>query len=122
MAFLADAVKLAAIAKASLSKAITWCTTDAAGPSLGLLRSALLDLASLHLAEGTIPSAFACLQAASAAGSCRDALLKAPQALGAVTASAVPAWATQLLHGQQAMASALLPYRSCYGHPFLDSL
>ena len=88
-----------ASAKASLRKAITWCCTDAAGPSLGLLRIALLDLASALLAEGAVPDAHACLQAASTAGACRDTLLKAPQALGAVTAAAVPAWATQLLQG-----------------------
>jgi hypothetical protein len=92
--------EMVSIAKASLQKAITWCTTDAAGPSLGLLRGALLDLASLLLAEGALPSALACLQTAAAAGTCRDALLSAPQVLGPITATAVPAWAMQLLQGR----------------------
>ncbi len=92
--------EMASTAKTSLQKVITWCTTDAAGPSLGLLRGALLDLASLLLAEGALPGALACLQSAAAAGTCRDALLSAPQVLGPITATAVPAWATQLLQGK----------------------
>lgn len=92
--------EMASTAKASLQKVITWCTTDAAGPSLGLLRAALLDLASLLLAEGALPKALACLQSAAAAGTCRDALLSAPQVLGPITATAVPAWAIQLLQGK----------------------
>ncbi|KAL0048239.1 hypothetical protein WJX82_010821 [Trebouxia sp. C0006] len=93
--------EMASTAKASLQKVITWCTTDAAGPSLGLLRGALLDLASLLLAEGALPGALACLQGAAASGTCRDALLSAPQVLGPITATAVPAWAIQLLQGQE---------------------
>jgi hypothetical protein len=92
--------EMASTAKASLQKVITWCTTDAAGPSLGLLRGALLDLASLLLAEGALPGALACLQGAAASGTCRDALLSAPQVLGPITATAVPAWAIQLLQGR----------------------
>ncbi len=92
--------EMVSTAKASLQKVITWCTTDAAGPSLGLLRGALLDLASLLLAEGALPGALACLQSAAAAGTCRDALLSAPQVLGPITATAVPAWAIQLLQGR----------------------
>ena len=80
-------------------KVVTWAATDAAGPSLPLLRSALLDLASIHLAEAAVPAATACLQAATAAGRCLDQLLTAPQALGPVTAPAVPTWAVQLLQG-----------------------
>ncbi len=91
---------MASTAKASLQKVITWCTTDAAGPSLGLLRGALLNLASLLLAEGALPGALACLQSAAAAGTCRDALLSAPQVLGPITANAAPAWAIQLLQGR----------------------
>ena len=92
--------EMASTAKASLQKVITWCTTDAAGPSLGLLRGALLDLASLLLAEGALPGALACLQSAAASGTCRDALLSAPQVWGPITATAVPAWAIQLLQGR----------------------
>ena len=92
--------EMASTAKASLQKVITWCTTDAAGPSLGLLRGALLDLASLLLAKGALPGALACLQSAAAAGTCKDALLSAPQVLGLITATAVPAWAMQLLQGR----------------------
>lgn len=89
-----------AAAKASLQKVITWCTTDAAGPSLGLLRTALLDLASVLLAEKAVPGALACLQAAATAGACLDALLAAPQDLGAVAAAALPAWVSTLLQGE----------------------
>ena len=88
-----------AAAKASLRKAITWCTTDAAGPSLGLLRSALLDMASGLLAERAVPDAFACLQGAATAGACLSTLLTAPQDLCVVTAAAVPAWASTMLQG-----------------------
>lgn len=95
----AYAGEAAIAAKAILQKAITWCTMDAAGPSLGLLRMALLDLASVLLSEGALPGALACLQAAATAGGCREALLQGPQALGAVTVTAVPTWATQLLQG-----------------------
>ena len=86
-------------AKASLQKAITWCTTDAAGPSLGLLRAALLDLASVLIAEKAVPGALACLQAAATAGACLRALLTAPQDLDMVNAAAVPAWASTSLQG-----------------------
>ena len=85
--------------KASLTKAITWASTDAAGPSLPLLRTALLDLASIHVAEQAVPAAAACLQAAAVAGRCLEQLLRAPQALGPATASAVPTWAAELLQG-----------------------
>ena len=85
--------------KASLTKAITWATTDAAGPGLPLLRTALLDLASIYIAEQAVPAAAACLQAAAVAGRCLEQLLRAPQALGPVTASAVPTWAAELLQG-----------------------
>lgn len=102
-------------AKASLQKAMTWCTMDAAGPSLGLLRGALLDLASLLLAEGAVPGALACLQTAAAAGTCRDALLTAPQVLGPITATAVPAWAMQLLQGNllHLLFCSLSPWSQC---------
>lgn len=91
-------------AKASLSKAITWTTTDAAGPGLPLLRTALLDLASIHLAETAVPAATACLQAVAAVGRCLEQLLKAPQALGSVTPAAIPSWAVQLLQGMHCLA------------------
>lgn len=93
-------------AKASLQKAITWCTTDAAGPSLGLLRAALLDLASVLIAEEAVPGALACLQAAATAGACLNALLTAPQDLGAVNAAAVPAWVSTSLQGKRVTPSA----------------
>lgn len=86
--------------KASLQKAITWCTTDAAGPGLGLLRTALLDLTSMLLAQKAVAGAHACLQAAATAGACLKALLSAPQDLGTVAAAAVPAWASTILQGQ----------------------
>ena len=97
-------------AKANLQKAITWCTTDAAGPSLGLLRAALLDLASVLIAEKAVPGALACLQAAATAGACSRALLTAPQDLGLVNAAAVPAWVSTLLQGKWVLASACHHY------------
>lgn len=93
-------------AKASLQRTITWCGTDAAGPSLGLLRTALLDLASMLIAEKAVPGALACLKAAATAGACLDALLAAPQDLGFVTAAAVPAWALALLQGEQGLPAS----------------
>ena len=90
--------------KATLMKVVTWAATDAAGPGLPLLRTALLDLASIHLAEAAVPAAMGCLQAAAAAGQCLDQLLKAPQALGPVSATSIPTWAVQLLQGMFCMA------------------
>ena len=87
-------------AKASLQKTISWCTTDAAGPSLGLLRAALLDLASVLIAEKAVSGALACLQAAATAGACLSALLTAPQDLGMVNSAAVPAWLSMSLQGE----------------------
>lgn len=94
-------------AKASLQKAITWCTTDAAGPSLGLLRGALLDLAAVLSAEKAVPGALACLQAAATAGACLNTLLTAPQDLGVVSAAAVPAWVSTSLQGELCMITSI---------------
>lgn len=93
-------------AKASFQKAITWCTADAAGPGLGLLRAALLDLASVLIAEKAVPGALACLQAAATAGACLNALLTAPQDLGVVNTADVPAWISTSLQGECIVASA----------------
>ena len=97
-----------AAAKASLQKAITWCTTDAAGPSLGLLRTALLDLASVLIAQKAVPGALACLQAAATAGACLNALLTAPQDLGMVNGAAVPVWVSTSLQGEAVHANSCM--------------
>ena len=109
----AGAGKAASAAKVSLQRAITWCTTDAAGPSLALLRGALLDLASVLLAEGALPHVLACLQAAATVGTCRDSLQMAPQSLGAVTATAIPTWAVQLLQGVLALSHNMTALGQC---------
>jgi hypothetical protein len=100
----ATAAKLSA-ARAALCSAITVACTDA-GHLRGVVRSALLELASLFVAAADARAAAACLRGAGAAAAKLDLLLLSSHQLAPVAAAQLPEWAVAHVKGQEARFGA----------------
>ncbi len=102
--------EMASTAKASLQKNMTGASRTQQGPTWGCCEGPCLTWPHC-CGQKELCQALACLQSAAAARTCKDALLSAPQVLGPITATAVPATAVPAMQLLQGKVLHLLLYR-----------